>query len=308
MSTKENQSSDRTTELLKKVRKIEIKTRGLSNQIFSGGYHSAFKGRGMSFSEVRAYQYGDDVRNIDWNVTARFENPHIKVFEEEREIAVMMLVDISGSTMFGTQMNREQVAQMKADIMAEICAVLAFSAINNNDKVGVMFFTDRIEKYIPPKKGKNHILRIIRELIDTHPEGSGTDLAEVLRHLTNMLKKRSVVFILSDYMNTGAAYQDALSIAKRRHDVVGLHIFDDHEAHLPDIGLARVKDAETGESIWLDTAHKATRMSYDKWYQENLNRTREIFMRSGADFLSINTKDSYIQALMNLFSRREKRK
>ncbi|MEZ4827424.1 MAG: DUF58 domain-containing protein [Bacteroidia bacterium] len=308
MSNKENQNSDRTTELLKKVRKIEIKTRGLSNQIFSGGYHSAFKGRGMSFSEVRAYQYGDDVRNIDWNVTARFENPHIKVFEEEREITVMLLVDISGSTLFGTQVNREHVAQMKADVMTEICAVLAFSAINNNDKVGVMFFTDRIEKYIPPKKGKNHTLRIIRELIDTHPEGTGTDLAEVLIHLTNMLKKRSIVFILSDFMNTGAAYQDALSIARRRHDVVGLHIYDDHETILPDMGLARVVDAETGQAVWLDTSNKATRASYGKWYKENLANTREIFLRSGADFLSINTKASYTQELMNLFSRREKRR
>lgn len=300
--------NDRTTELLKKVRKIEIKTRGLSNQIFSGGYHSAFKGRGMSFSEVRAYQYGDDVRNIDWNVTARFEDPHIKVFEEEREITVMLLVDISGSTMFGTQKNREQVAQMKQELMAEICAVLAFSAINNNDKVGVMFFTDHVEKFIPPKKGRNHILRIIRELIDTHPTSKGTDLADVLRHLTNMLKKRSVVFILSDFMNTGAAYQDALSIARRRHDVVGLHLFDDRETELPNMGLARVKDAETGETIWLDTANKATRLSYGKWFRENLDRTRDIFIRSGADFTSINTRDSYIQSLMNLFSRREKRR
>ena len=300
--------NDKTAELLKKVRKIEIKTKGLTNQVFSGEYHSAFKGRGMSFSEVRAYQYGDDIRNIDWNVTARFENPHIKVFEEEREITVMLLVDISRSTLFGTQQNREHVAQMKQEIMAEICAVLAFSAINNNDKVGVMFFTDRIEKFIPPKKGRNHILRIIRELIDTEPQGKGTDLAEVLRHLTNMLKKRSIVFILSDFMNTGASYKEALSIAKRRHDVVGLHLYDDRETEIPNLGLVRVKDAETEETAWIDTANKATRVSYEKWYRDNLERTKEIFLRSGADFTSINTKDSYIQKLMNLFIRREKRR
>ena len=307
MANKETQN-DRTAELLKKVRKIEIKTKGLTNQVFSGEYHSAFKGRGMSFSEVRAYQYGDDVRNIDWNVTARFENPHIKVFEEEREITVMLLVDISHSTMFGTQKNREQVAQMKQEIMAEICAVLAFSAINNNDKVGVIFFTDRVEKFIPPKKGRNHILRIIRELIDTEPEGTGTDLSEVLRHLTNMLKKRSIVFILSDFMNTGANYKDALSIAKRRHDVVGIHLFDEHEVEIPNMGLVRVKDAETGETAWIDTANKATRLSYGKWFKENLAKTRDVFLRSGADFTSISTRDSYIQKLMNMFIRREKRR
>lgn len=301
-------NTDRTTELLKKVRKIEIKTKGLSNQIFSGGYHSAFKGRGMSFSEVRAYQYGDDVRNIDWNVTARFDDPFIKVFEEEREITVMLLVDISPSTAFGTQPNRDKIAQMKQEVIAEICAVLSFSAINNNDKVGVMLFSDRIEKFIPPKKGRNHILRIIRELIDTEPEGTGTDLSEVLRHLTNMLKKRSIVFVVSDFMNTGPNYKDALSIARRRHDVVGLHIYDDHETELPNMGLARVVDAETGKRVWLDTANASTRNSYAAWYKENLLKTRETFLRSGADFASINTKDSYVQKLLNLFSTREKRR
>lgn len=301
-------NTDRTTELLKKVRKIEIKTKGLSNQIFSGGYHSAFKGRGMSFSEVRAYQYGDDVRNIDWNVTARFDDPFIKVFEEEREITVMLLVDISPSTAFGTQPNRDKIAQMKQEVIAEICAVLSFSAINNNDKVGVMLFSDRIEKFIPPKKGRNHILRIIRELIDTEPEGTGTDLSEVLRHLTNMLKKRSIVFVVSDFMNTGPNYKDALSIARRRHDVVGLHIYDDHETELPNMGLARVVDAETGKRVWLDTANASTRNSYAAWYQDNLLKTRETFLRSGADFTSINTKDSYVQKLLNLFSTREKRR
>ncbi len=301
-------ATDRTQELLKKVRKIEIKTRGLSNQLFSGEYHSAFKGRGMSFSEVRSYQYGDDVRNIDWNVTARLEAPYVKVFEEEREITVMLLVDVSGSTLFGTQANKSGEAQMKQDIMAEICAVLSFTAISNNDKVGVMLFSDQIETFISPKKGRNHILRIIREIINVEPKGKGTDLAEVLRHLTNMLKKRSIVFILSDFMNTGSNYKDALSIAKRRHDVVGLHLFDDREKELPNIGLARVVDAENGETVWIDTSQKATRESYTAWYKENLNHTKNIFLKSGADFVSINIKDSYIKALMNLFMMREKRR
>lgn len=303
----ENTQSDRTAELLKKVRKIEIKTRGLSNQMFSGSYHSAFKGRGMSFSEVRSYQYGDDVRNIDWNVTAKYQDPYIKVFEEEREISMILLVDVSPSTLFGTQVNRDQVAQMKQDVMAEISAVLSFSAANNNDKIGAILFTDRIESFIPPKKGRNHILRVIRELIGVKPEGKGTDLAEVLRYLTNMLKKRSIVFVLSDFMNTGTAYKDALSIARRRHDVVGLHVFDDREKALPNMGLVRANDAETGEQIWLDTASSKTRNAYAKWYRDNLEQTRQTFLRSGADFTSINIKDSYISALMNLFSMREKR-
>lgn len=298
---------DRTTELLKKVRKIEIKTRGLSDQIFSGGYHSAFKGRGMSFSEVRAYQYGDDVRNIDWNVTARTHETHVKVFEEERELTVMLLIDVSPSTLFGTQKNRDQIAQLKQDIITEIAAVLSFSAINNNDKVGVIFFTDRVEKFIPPKKGRNHILRIIRELIDIHPKGNGTDLADVLRHMTNFLKKRSIVFIISDFLNNGPEYKEALSIARRRHDVVGIHLYDDREKELPNMGLVRVKDAETGEMAWLDTASKATRISYGKWYKDNFEKTRSRFLRSGADLVSINIKNSYITALLNLFNMREKR-
>lgn len=301
-------AKDRTQELLKKVRKIEIKTRGLSDQLFSGGYHSAFKGRGMSFSEVRAYQYGDDVRNIDWNVTARIREPHVKVFEEERELTVMLLIDVSPSTLFGTQQNRDQEAKIKEEVIAEICAVLSFSAINNNDKVGVLFFTDRVEKFIPPKKGRNHILRIIRELINIEPEGKGTDLKESLRYLTNMLKKRSIVFILSDFMHTGSdSYKDALSIARRRHDVVGLHVYDDREQKLPNVGLVRMLDAESGQHMWVDTSNKATRMSYEKWYKENLDKTRDIFIRSGADFTSINIKGSYITALLNLFTMREKR-
>ncbi|RMG29196.1 MAG: DUF58 domain-containing protein [Bacteroidetes bacterium] len=299
---------ERTSELLKKVRKIEIKTRGLSNQIFSGGYHSAFKGRGMSFSEVRAYQYGDDVRNIDWNVTARFRDPYVKVFEEEREITVMLVVDISPSTLFGTQANRENIAQLKQEIMTEICAVLAFSATNNNDKVGLILFSGDVEKFVPPKKGRNHILRIIRELLDARPLHQGTNIAEALRYLTNMLKKRSIVFVLSDFINSGPEYKDALSIARRRHDVVGLHVYDDRERSLPNVGLVRVMDAETGEEIWLDTAQKATREHYAAWFEQNLGQTRERFLRSGADFVSMNIKDSYITALMNLFSMREKRR
>ena len=298
---------DRTTELLKKVRKIEIKTRGLSNQLFSGGYHSAFKGRGMSFSEVRAYQYGDDVRNIDWNVTARTNDTHVKVFEEERELTVMLLIDVSPSTLFGTQKSKDKVGVLKQEIMTEIAAVLSFSAINNNDKVGVIFFTDRVEKFIPPKKGRNHILRIIRELIDIQPQGTGTDLSNVLRHLTNFLKKRSIVFILSDYMNTGPAYKDALSIARRRHDVVGIHLYDEREKELPKMGLVRVVDAESSELAWIDTSRKGTRMAYEKWYTTNLAKTRNTFLKSGADFVSINTRDSYVSALLNLFTMREKR-
>ncbi|MEM7656040.1 MAG: DUF58 domain-containing protein, partial [Bacteroidota bacterium] len=281
--------------------------RAASTPVFPGRYHSAFKGRGMSFSEVRAYQYGDDVRNIDWNVTARMEDPYIKVFEEERELTVFLLVDVSGSTHFGTQVNREQEAKTKHDIMTEMSAVLSFSAINNNDKVGMILFTDEIERFIPPKKGKNHILRLIRELIEPETKGKGTDLAGALRYLTNMLTKRAIVFILSDFMHQGPDYQDALSIAKRRHDVIGLHIYDDHEVELPNVGLARVRDAETGETAWIDTASKDTRMAYGTWYKENLQQTRQRFLRSGADFLSINTKDSYIQALLGLFSRRGKR-
>ncbi|MEM9935532.1 MAG: DUF58 domain-containing protein [Bacteroidota bacterium] len=300
--------SDRTQEILKKVRKIEIKTRGLSNQLFSGGYHSAFKGRGMSFSEVRAYQYGDDVRTIDWNVTARLQEPHVKVFEEEREITVMLLVDISGSTFFGTQKDKEQVGRMKQDIIAEICAVLSFSAINNNDKVGIMLFSDQVELYVPPKKGRNHILRIIREIVAIEPKPAKTNIADSLQNLTNMLKKRSVVFVISDFMQNGPDYKDDLSIAKRRHDVVGLHIYDDREVKLPKMGLIRVQDAETGKTIWLDSDSKKVRENYQKWYADNLDKTSCTFARSGADFISINTRESYVTALLNLFSMREKRR
>jgi uncharacterized protein (DUF58 family) len=243
-----------TTELLKKVRKIEIKTRGLSNQIFSGEYHSAFKGRGMAFSEVREYMPGDDIRNIDWNVTARFNHPFVKIFEEERELTVMLLVDISASGDYGTR------RQFKRELITELCAVLSFSAIQNNDKIGVIFFSDKIEKFIPPKKGKSHILRIIRELIDFKPSSSGTDIGGALRYFTNMIKKRSISFLISDFQTAG--YDDALKIAARKHDLVAIRIYDHRESELPDIGLIRMQDAETGSLLWVDSSSKTTREQY----------------------------------------------
>lgn len=279
----------------------------MTNQLFTGGYHSAFKGKGMSFSEVRSYQFGDDVRNIDWNVSARMGETFIKVFEEERELNVMFLIDVSPSTLFGSQPNKDQVTLLKQEIMTEIAAVLSFSANTNNDKVGGIFFTDTIEKFIPPQKGRNHVLLIIRELLDFQAKNKGTDLAQALRHLNNVMKKRSILFILSDFMNMGPDYSDALNLARKRHDVIGIHIFDDREAELPNIGLIRVRDAETGQPAWLDTASRQTRESYATWYRENLAKTRETFARSGADFISINTRSSYITSLLNLFSMRGKR-
>ena len=285
-----------TVELLKKVRKIEIKTRGLSNQVFTGNYHSAFKGRGMSFSEVREYQYGDDVRSIDWNVTARFSHPYVKVFEEERELTVMLLVDISKSGMFGT------IEKTKRDLMAEIAAVLAFSASTNNDKVGVLFFSDCVEKFIPPKKGKSHILRIIRELLEIEPKGKGTDITLALRFFNNMMKKRSIAFLMSDFM--APPFHDALNIAGKKHDIIGLHIHDRRDAAIPDIGLVQVKDAESGKLTWIDTSNKNVRNTYGKWYKEQLDRNKNAFMQSGSEIASISTTDAYWRILMNLFSQR----
>ncbi len=285
-----------TSELLKKVRKIEIKTKGLTKHIFSGEYHSAFKGRGMSFSEVRSYQYGDDVRNIDWNVTARTGDPFIKVFEEERELTVMLLVDLSRSAFFGT------VEQMKNELLTEICAVLAFSAITNNDKVGVILFSDRIERFIPPKKGKQHILRIIRELLDIVPIGTGTDIGGALRYFNNVIKKRSICFVLSDFMTKG--YEDALRIAKRRHDIIGIQMTDPREAELPNIGLVRAMDSESGEIRWIDTASRKVRERYAQWYQDNYQHFRNSFLRSGADMISIMTTEPYVNALMQFFQKR----
>ncbi len=289
-----------TNELLKKVRRIEIKTRGLSNQIFSGNYHSAFKGRGMSFSEVREYSYGDDVRNIDWNVTARFNSPFVKVFEEERELTVMLLVDISKSSAFGSKL------KYKADLITEIAAVLSFSATTNNDKVGVLFFSDKIEKFIPPKKGKSHILRIIRELINTEPTSNGTNLALALKHFNNINKKRSIAFILSDFMS--AEYKDALVIAKKRHDIIGLHIYDDMEENMPDVGLMQIKDAETDKLIWINTSNSELRKKVNAGFLKHVDENKSIFVKSGAEFRSISTTDNYIQTLMNLFSQRGSRR
>lgn len=285
-----------TSELLKKVRKIEIKTKGLSRHIFSGEYHSAFKGRGMSFSEVREYQYGDDVRNIDWNVTARYNDPHIKIFEEEREQTVMLMIDMSSSSFFGTR------NQLKSDMITEICAVLAFSAINNNDKVGVVFFTDRIEKFIPPKKGKKHILLIIRELLNFNPPARKTDLGIALKYFNNIQKKRSTAFILSDFMTKD--YEDALKIAARRHDMIGVHIHDIRERELPDVGLIRAEDAESGKMIWVNTSNKRSRQRYQEYFDTHYNYFNQVFLKSGLDMLSIRTDESYINALLKFFKAR----
>lgn len=296
-----------TNELLKRVRKIEIKSKGLSNQIFSGGFHSAFKGRGMSFAEVREYQWGDDVRNIDWNVTARYDTPFIKVFEEEREMPVMLLLDISPSTFFGTQLSHNKLPQQKNEILAEICALLAFSALNNNDKVGVIFFTDKIEKIIPPDKGRNHVLRIIREVIDIQAKGKGTDIDLALKTLQNVTKSRSVVFVMSDYFNTGKSYKESLGIAKKKNDIVGIHLFDDREKDLPENLLFLAEDAETGQVQWIDTSDIAFTKQYKQRFEDNLRFHKEVYKSIGADFLSINTKDSYVTALMNLFKMRERK-
>ena len=286
-----------TSELLKKVRKIEIKTKGLSKHLFSGEYHSTFKGRGMSFSEVRNYQYGDDVRNIDWNVTARTGSPYVKIFEEERELTVMLLIDISQSSFFGTQ------SQFKNEIITEICAVLAFSAINNNDKVGVIFFTDKIEKFIPPKKGRQHILRIIRELIDFEPENKGTDFGQALEYFNNVIKKRSICFVLSDFMTIG--YEKALRVVARRHDIIGVHLYDPREMELPNIGLVRAIDPESGRMGWLDTSSRRVRKNYQNWYDKNFNYFKSIFVKSGSDSISIRTDESYVHALLKFFQRRQ---
>jgi uncharacterized protein (DUF58 family) len=285
-----------TTELLKKVRKIEIKTRGLSNQIFSGEYHSAFKGRGMAFSEVREYQFGDDIRSIDWNVTARFNSPYVKIFEEERELTVMLLVDMSGSRDFGTR------EKLKRNLITELCAVLSFSAIQNNDKVGVIFFTDQIEKFIPPKKGKSHILRIIRELIEFTPEHKGTDIAEGLRYFTSVIKKRSIAFLISDFMDEGFA--DALKIASKKHDLVGVRVHDRREKEIPNMGLVQFKDAETGELRWVDTASEDVRKKFKVSALEREALTEDKLKKAGVDFCSIATDESYVKPLINLFKRR----
>ncbi|GAA4788416.1 DUF58 domain-containing protein [Olivibacter ginsenosidimutans] len=289
-----------TKELLKKVRKIEIKTRGLSNQIFSGEYQSAFKGRGMAFSEVREYQMGDEIRTIDWNVTARFNHPYVKVFDEEREMTVMLLVDVSGSKNFGTQ------TQQKQELATEVCAVLAFSAIQNNDKIGVLFFSDQIEKFIPPKKGRSHILMIIRELIDFKPQHRGTNIAEALRYFTRVMKKRCTSFLISDFMST--PFENELKIANRKHDLIALRLYDLHEETFPNLGLIPVMDEESGGLIWVNTSDKKVRQGFKQAALERNSQLEDSFRRSGVDYTKIGTHQSYIQPLMTLFKKREARR
>ena len=284
-------------ELLKKVRKIEIKSRGLSQNIFAGEYHSAFKGRGMMFSEVREYQYGDDIRDIDWNVTARHNKPYVKVFEEERELTVMLLVDVSGSRQFGA------VGVEKSEMNAEIAATLAFSATQNNDKVGAIFFSDKIEKFIPPKKGRRHILLIIRELLDFKPENRGTDLTQALRFFTDAMRKRCSMFLISDFI-AADNYRQALSIARNKHDVMAIQVYDKRDAQLPDVGLMRVHDLETGLDRWIDTSSKRTRKAYDRWWYDRQQLMAEYLRAARVDYVSVATDEDYVKALMGLFKTR----
>ncbi len=284
------------SELLERVRKIEIKTRGLSRQLFAGEYHSAFKGKGMAFSEVREYQYGDDIRSIDWNVTARFNHPYIKTFEEERELTVMLLIDVSGSREFGT------TTKLKKNLVTEIAAVLSFSAIQNNDKIGVIFFTNRVEKFIPPQKGKKHILRVIRELIDFYPDNKTTDLTEPLRFLTNAMKKRCIAFIISDFL--APDFEEPLRIAGNKHDVVALKIYDPRETEIPKIGLLKFKDAESGTNIWVDTSSRTTRNLFYDWWKKQNNRTNDVFVKTGVDSVAISTNEDYVKPLLKLFKQR----
>lgn len=293
----ESDSSD----ILRQVRKIEIKTRGLSNDIFAGHYHSAFKGRGMAFSEVREYRVGDDVRDIDWNVTARSRSPHVKVYEEERELTMMLLVDVSGSRMFGT------ADKLKKNVITEIAAVLAFSATENNDKVGCILFSDRIEKFIPPKKGRSHILMIIRELIEFVPQHGGTALSEPFRYLTNVLKKRCTAFVLSDFMEPEEdrkRFEDALKIASGKHDIVGIRVYDRRDAELPDVGIMEVQDAETGRKMWIDTSLAALRDHYRGEWERLSRETASVLNRSRVDNVSVATDEDYVKALIKLFNRR----
>lgn len=289
-------------ELLKKVRKIEIKTKSLSHQIFAGEYHSAFKGRGMAFSEVREYQFGDDVRNMDWNVTARLRAPYVKVFEEEREMTVVLLIDVSASGIFGT------TTKSKRELLAEIAAVLAFSASANNDKVGALFFSSKVEKFIPPKKGRSHLLRIIRELLEFRPQTQGTNISEALRFLTNAIKRKCTAFLLSDLMDVDSGskpnYEEALKIAVNRHDLSVVNIYDPRERQIPDVGLVRVRDAETGEELWVDTSSKAVREYYSKWGKEVFGEAKTLFNKFKVDSVSISTSDDYVKGLIALFKSR----
>jgi uncharacterized protein (DUF58 family) len=285
-----------TKELLKKVRKIEIKTRRLSNHVFGGEYHSTFKGRGMTFSEVRSYQFGDDVRNIDWNVTARYNEPFVKVFEEERELTMMLMVDVSGSEMFGTKQ------QFKKDIITEIAATLAFSATQNNDKIGLLLFTDQIELFIPPKKGRSHVLRIIRELLEFEPKGKNTNLTEALKYVTSVLKKKAIIFILSDFITDG--YQHTLKIVSGKHDVTGIRVYDEREEQIPNLGLVQMLDRETDELIMVNTGSKSVRTAYSAHFKERENYFRDSFTKSGAGMLSTRVDESYVKKLLGYFKRR----
>jgi uncharacterized protein (DUF58 family) len=289
-------------DLLKKVRKIEIKTRALSHQIFAGEYHSAFKGRGMAFSEVREYQYGDDVRNMDWNVTARLRSPYVKVFEEERELTVVLLVDVSRSRLFGT------AGRSRRDVLAEIAAVLSFSAIINNDKVGALFFSEKVEKFIPPKKGRSHLLHIIREIIEFQPTVDGTDISEALRYLTNAIKKKCTAFLLSDMIDVNRdgspKYEDALKVAVNRHDLSVIEVYDPRERSIPDIGLVNIKDSETGESAWVNTSDRKMRLAYEEWFRNVEESSKKLFMKYNVDKVSIAVDEDYVKGLMALFKNR----
>ena len=289
-------------ELLKKVRKIEIKTRSLSHQIFAGEYHSAFKGRGMAFSEVREYQWGDDIRNMDWNVTARMRTPYVKIFEEEREMTVLLLIDVSGSRLFGT------TDKLKRDLITEIAAVLSFSASINNDKVGALFFSDKIEKFIPPKKGRSHLLRIIRELVYFTPQSRGTAISEALRFLTNAIKRRCTAFLLSDLMdfdaNDNPRYEEALKIAKNRHDLSVINIYDPREREIPNVGLVRVKDSESGKFLWVDTSSKELRREYAKWGEDAFLKSKQLLRKYAVDNVSISTDQDYVKGLISFFKSR----
>ena len=285
-----------TSELLKQVRRIEIKSKGLSQNIFAGEYHSAFKGLGMTFSEVRAYQYGDEVRSIDWNVTARMGQPYVKVFEEEREMTVVLLIDVSGSRDFGT------VSKMKKNIFTEVSATLAFSTIQNNDKIGVIFFSDKIEKFIPPQKGRKHVLHIIREMLDFKPESNKTDIGGALRYFTNAIRKRSTAFLISDFIDEN--FEKDLQIANRKHDIVAMQVYDVRETELPDVGLIKLKDAETGERIWVDTSEKRLRTAYRNNWNERQLALQKNFTKAGVDYVSMSTADDYVRALIKLFKQR----
>ncbi|WP_370000955.1 DUF58 domain-containing protein [Winogradskyella sp.] len=285
-----------TKELLKKVRKIEIKTRRLSDHIFGGEYHSTFKGRGMTFSEVRQYQYGDDVRNIDWNVTARYNEPFIKVFEEERELTMMLMADVSGSKLFGTQ------NQFKDEIVTEIAATLAFSATQNNDKIGLILFSDKIELYIPPKKGRSHVLRIIRELLEFQPKSKNTNIAEAFKFLSNVMKKKAIVFMLSDFIADD--YKQTLKIAAGRHDITGIRIYDKHEESIPNIGMVQMEDEETGELLLVNTASKKVRLNYGKFNNDKVNYFKDSFTKSGSGTIDCRVDESYVKKLLGYFKRR----